>query len=111
MKIVKILVIGLLTALALGTSVNASANVSNSSLAVISQVVPEVSHQYANSKFKLVFVVNEKGEVSNIAAESKLDPKLVEVFASAIKQWKFVPTYRDGTPVSTKVVLPVVING
>jgi hypothetical protein len=112
MKIVKILTIGLLTALALGTSVNASVKIVDAPLAVISQVSSEVVNpSFANTKFNLVFVVNEKGEVTNITSESKISSELIKAVSTAVKHWKFSPAYRNGVAVSTKVILPVVIEG
>jgi hypothetical protein len=113
MKKVVILTIGLLMAVA---SANASVKPENvaveskSSVPVAIKVVtPEVAPEFAGSKFNLTFVVDEKGKVIDITSLTKISPKLVLEVSKAVSRWEFVPAYRNGLPIATKVVLPVVV--
>lgn len=115
MKKLVILTIGLFLAAAsahaLDTPVNASVKSFSSVPVAISTVTPEVSSYYVGDKVELAFVVNEKGKAVDITSATKADPELVKTLSEAVSKWTFTPAYRNGTPVSTKVLLPVVIKG
>jgi len=53
------------------------------------------------------FLVNAKGEPSNIVVRKATDQALVEPVTEAIQQWKFEPAKRNGESVPCKVILPI----
>jgi hypothetical protein len=115
MKIVKILVIGLLTAVAAYASTGEEAYIKLASKSetvptVVKVVSPIVDSEFANTKLTFEFVVNSSGLVESLKTDSKADPKLVAVLSEAIAQWRFTPAIRDGKAVSVKVVLPVYVT-
>ena len=76
-------------------------------VAVVSPTV--VGSEYNGTTVELEFVVNEQGKPANISVKSAPDSTLAATITDAVKQWKFKPAERNGSPVATKVVLPVKI--
>jgi TonB family protein len=73
-------------------------------------VTPTVfGSEYNGSTLELEFVVTEQGKATNISVTSAPDSTLAAAFVDAVKQWKFKPAERNGSPVATKVALPVKI--
>ncbi|HEY0947424.1 MAG TPA: TonB family protein [Opitutaceae bacterium] len=70
-------------------------------------VAPRVAQRYAGRTVEVLFTVNEKGQPTELAVSPSIDGELASAVVVAVKQWKFEPAQRDGTPVATKVVLPV----
>ena len=115
MKKLVILMVGLFMALASANALAKPVDVTNESFAsvpVVKRVVkPEVAPHYAGEKFSLTFVVDKNGKVREIESTDRIDPELIKVISFAVSKWEFVPAYRNGVAVSTKVVLPVIIVG
>ncbi len=55
----------------------------------------------------VTFVVDAKGEPTDISVAYASDDALVAPVIEAVGRWKFTPATRDGVPVATKVLLPV----
>jgi TonB family protein len=73
-------------------------------------VTPTVfGSEYNGTTLELEFVVTEQGKATNISVKSAPDDALAAAFVDAVKQWKFKPAERNGSPVATKVALPVQI--
>lgn len=75
----------------------------------IAVVTPEIGAQYAGSKVELEFTVDQTGKPSGVVVKSGADETLASAVTDAVKQWKFKPAERNGTPVAMKVVLPIKI--
>jgi protein TonB len=72
------------------------------------EVVAPVAHsQDIGQEVKVGFTVNTAGYTSDISIVSSRDYELAEAVVAAVKQWRFTPVLVNGTPVATKVVLPV----
>jgi TonB family protein len=76
-------------------------------VAVVSPTV--IGSEYNGATLELEFVVTEQGKTANLSVKSAPDEALAAAFLDAVKQWKFKPAERNGSPVATKVVLPVKI--
>ena len=77
----------------------------------VSVVSPtNVSPDYAGTSVKIKFTVDTNGKPTDFAVVSSPDAALAEVIASAVAKWRFTPAQKNGTPVATKVVLPVHIS-
>jgi protein TonB len=75
----------------------------------ISVVSPMVGPEYAGTKVDVEFTVDQTGAPANLSVKSAADDELTSAVLEAVKQWKFKPAERNGSPVATKVVLPVKI--
>jgi TonB family protein len=76
--------------------------------AIAKIVSPEaVPHQYRNETVRLSLTIDEHGRPSDIALARGRDAQLARRLFPAVAQWKFKPATRHGTPVATRVVLPV----
>ena len=75
----------------------------------IAVVAPSVSAEYTGATVELEFVVDKAGNPSDVSIKSATDKELAASVMDAVKQWKFKPADRNGSPVATKVVLPVKI--
>jgi TonB family protein len=75
----------------------------------ITVVSPSVGPGYAGSTVQLEFVVDATGLPIDLKVMSSPDYTVGEAVVAAVKQWRFTPAVRDGSPVATKVVLPVKI--
>jgi len=74
----------------------------------VSVVSPtNVSPDFAGTSVKIKFTVDTNGKPTDFAVVSSPDAALAEVIASAVAKWRFTPAQKNGTPVATKVVLPV----
>ena len=73
----------------------------------IAVVSPSVSPGYAGATVQLEFVVDTAGKPVDLSVKSSPDDALAAAVMDAVKQWRFKPAERDGTPVETKVILPV----
>ena len=73
----------------------------------ITVVSPSVGPGYAGSVVQLEFVVDATGLPIDLKVVSSPDYTVGEAVVTAVKLWRFSPAVRDGSPVATKVVLPV----
>ena len=55
----------------------------------------------------IVFIVNEQGDVSQASVEKTSHQEFGVYALAAVKQWKFTPGFKDGTPVNTLVRIPL----
>lgn len=78
----------------------------------IAVVSPIVSPEHAGATVEVAFVVDATGKPTGLSVKSGTDEALASAVIEAVEQWRFTPAHVDGTPVATKVVLPVrVIDG
>jgi protein TonB len=73
----------------------------------VSVVAPRVDAFDIGQTVQVEFVVDTTGHTQGIAVKSGTDRSLAEEVVDAVKQWTFTPAQRNGSPVATKVVLPV----
>jgi protein TonB len=73
----------------------------------VAVVAPVAHSQDIGQEVKVGFTVNTAGYTSDISIVSSRDYELAEAVVAAVKQWRFTPVLVNGTPVATKVVLPV----
>jgi len=73
----------------------------------VTVVAPSVGRGYAGATVELEFVVDATGLPTDLKVKSSPDRTLAEAVVEAVKEWRFAPAVRDGSPVATKVALPV----
>jgi periplasmic protein TonB len=73
----------------------------------ISVVAPHVDGYDIGQSVQVEFVVDTAGKPSEINIKSSSDRDFAEAVVDAVKQWRFTPAQHNGSPVATKVVLPV----
>src|SRR5450432_1202358 len=73
----------------------------------ISVVAPHVDGYDIGQSVQVEFVVDTAGKPSEINIKSASDRDFAEAVVDAVKQWRFAPAQHNGSPVATKVVLPV----
>jgi protein TonB len=73
----------------------------------VSVVSPHVDGYDIGQKVQVEFVVDTTGHTQDVSIKSASDRDFAEAVVDAVKQWKFAPAQRNGSPVATKVVLPV----
>jgi protein TonB len=52
-------------------------------------------------------VIDETGQPRDIKVVSTRDRQLTKHLVSAVAQWQFTPARKNGTPVATKVLMPI----
>jgi protein TonB len=73
----------------------------------IEVVAPQVDGYDIGQAVSVEFVVDTTGRPSGISIKSSSDRALANAVVDAVKQWRFTPAQRNGTPVATRVILPV----
>src|ERR1700691_1238979 len=73
----------------------------------IEVVSPKVDSYDIGQVVRVEFVVEATGLTSSINIKSSSDRGFADAVVDAVKQWRFTPAQRNGTPVATRVVLPV----
>jgi protein TonB len=73
----------------------------------IAVVSPEVTGYDIGQSVKVEFVVDTTGRTTDISIKSASDRGFAAAVIAAVKEWRFSPALHNGTPVATKVVLPV----
>jgi protein TonB len=73
----------------------------------ISVVAPHVDGYDIGQSVQVEFVVDTTGKPSAINIKSASDRDFAEAVVDAVKQWRFTPAQHNGSPVATRVVLPV----
>ena len=77
----------------------------------ISVVAPHVDGFDIGQSVQVEFVVDTTGKPSAINVKSTSDRDFAEAVVDAVKQWRFTPAQHNGSPVATRVVLPVRVRG
>jgi periplasmic protein TonB len=73
----------------------------------IQVVAPKVDGYDIGQVVSVEFVVDTTGHTSAISIKSASDRDFAEAVVDAVKQWRFAPAQHNGSPVATRVVLPV----
>jgi periplasmic protein TonB len=73
----------------------------------IEVVAPKVDGYDIGQAVRVEFVVETTGHTSDISVKSSSDRDFAEAVVEAVKQWRFTPAQHNGSPVATRVVLPV----
>jgi TonB family protein len=77
----------------------------------VQPVYPLALRRSGNTGEVLVgFVVDEKGQVRDAAVKRSNHPAFEEPALEAVRKWKFKPATKDGKPVQSKVMVPIVFN-
>jgi protein TonB len=111
-KLALLLVIGALlpfaaSAKSLEQSYIESARQGNGIPVPISVVAPHVDGYDIGQSVQVEFVVDTTGKPAEINIKSTSDRDFAEAVVDAVKQWRFTPAQHNGSPVATRVVLPV----
>ncbi len=111
----------LLAATLLGGVVSASATTTDAHASVAhalkfeAPVVTSVTsptglpRRYENASVTLSLTVDAEGRPHDIRIVSQDDRKLAENLLPAVAKWQFTPAKKDGVPVPTKVILPILL--
>ncbi|MBI5769278.1 MAG: energy transducer TonB [Verrucomicrobia bacterium] len=75
----------------------------------VAVVSPSVGPEHVGATVQLEFTVDTTGKPADLNVKSSPDFMLSRAVVDAVKQWRFKPAERDGSPVATKVSLPVTI--
>lgn len=75
----------------------------------VSVVAPRADSSLAGTKVEVEFLVDAMGRPQNVQVRSATDHLFGESVRNAVRQWKFAPAKTNGTPVSMKVLLPVLV--
>jgi periplasmic protein TonB len=73
----------------------------------IQVVSPKVDGFDIGQAVSVEFVVDTTGHTQEISIKSSTDRGFADAVVDAVKQWRFTPAQHNGSPVATKVVLPV----
>ena len=73
----------------------------------VAVVAPAVHGFDIGQAVEVRFVVDTAGLPSGIDIKSPSDRAFAQVVMDAVRQWRFTPAQRNGTPVPVKVILPV----
>ena len=73
----------------------------------IEVVSPKVDGYDIGQAVSVEFVVDTTGHTSGISIKSSSDRGFADAVVDAVKQWRFTPAQHNGSPVATRVVLPV----
>ncbi|QXD22878.1 TonB family protein [Opitutia bacterium ISCC 51] len=68
---------------------------------------PELKKKWVQGFADVVFVVNEQGKVVDAKIEKSSHSEFGKNALSAVKQWEFKPGFMDGSPVKTRVRIPL----
>jgi protein TonB len=77
----------------------------------IRMVAPEYPYELkrngVNGVVTVAFSVDEKGAVVDPVVKKSTNPGFNDAALAAIAKWKFKPAMQDGTPVQTKITIPL----
>ena len=73
----------------------------------VTVVSPEVTGYDIGKSVKVEFVVDTTGRTSDISVKTPADRDFAAAVVDAVKEWRFTPAQHNGTPVATRVILPV----
>lgn len=74
-------------------------------------VLEPSSRRRSPGSVAVLFIVDQSGRVENPVVQSPTDPALDKAAVSAVKQWKFEPGKRRGTPVRFRMRVAVTFPG
>lgn len=74
-------------------------------------VLEPSSRRRSPGSVAVLFIVDQNGRVENPIVQSPTDPALDKAAVSAVKQWKFEPGKRRGTPVRFRMRVSVTFPG
>ncbi|MFA5057103.1 MAG: TonB family protein [Opitutaceae bacterium] len=72
-------------------------------------VAPEADASLVGARVEVEFLVDGTGRPQQVHVLSATDDAFGMSVRNAVKQWKFEPARLNGTPVSKKVLLPVIV--
>ena len=67
----------------------------------------ELKREGISGVVTVVFSVDEKGNVVNPAVQKSSNKGFEQAALNAISKWKFKPALQDGTPVKSKLAIPL----
>jgi len=67
----------------------------------------DLPRRYEGATVRLSLTIDAAGVPHDIKVVSTRDNALTRSLVTAVSQWRFTPARRNGTPVSTKVELPI----
>jgi protein TonB len=73
----------------------------------IEVVSPKVGSYDIGQVVSVEFVVDTTGHTQGVSIKSSSDRDFADAVVDAVKQWRFTPAQHNGSPVATRVVLPV----
>lgn len=66
-----------------------------------------IGSEYAGSTVELAFTVDQKGTPTGLQVLSSPDETIARTVVGAVEKWRFAPATKDGSAVTSKVILPV----
>ena len=105
--------LGLLSTSAFATTTaahnEAAAAIARFEAPVLTKVVSPtgLAERYKGESVKLTFTVSPDGKAHDIGIMHVSDEQFTKSMVSAVSQWQFTPGRKNGTPVTTRVVLPI----
>src|ERR1700760_1099114 len=69
-----------------------------------------LKHDGITGVVALVLVIDEKGTISSVSVAKSSHPEFEKPAMEAVKNWKFKPAKKDGTPVKVRVTIPLRFN-
>lgn len=86
-----------------------AANAGTNSAPVPTKIVHpmNIPRHYENAVVEIVFTLDAAGVPRNVATLRNQPAELTKQLIPAVSAWRFTPYYKDGKPVSVRVVLPL----
>jgi protein TonB len=92
--------------------IEASAKRTDGPVAVSVVSPTNIGLEYAGSTVELAFTVDRSGNPTDLKVLSSRDGTIAKAVVDAVEQWRFEPAKKNGTAVTTKVILPVrIVDG
>lgn len=63
--------------------------------------------RFEGATIEIELTIDEDGVPHNVRAARWMPSDLAKVLIPTIEQWRFTPQYKDGKPVTTRVILPI----
>jgi len=78
----------------------------------IRQIEPQLDQSLVgqSGKVKVAFLITADGMVDKARVVDSTNVRLNEITVKAIREWRFKPAQKDGTPVVVRVAMPVRIR-
>jgi protein TonB len=71
---------------------------------------PELRRKKRTGTVHVLFLVDQRGRVTNARVQKSTDPAFEEAALRAVRQWRFEPGTRGGKPVQFKMLAPITFN-